>query len=126
MSVQNKKLLDEKFMNANLDPLEDFLGPSDGWRRAAFSIIGGIPRGHLATYGRIAELVMAHGHSAGPRNIAWLRHELYGLLGHETTVPLHRVAKAGDIDSLADSGETKKLNDRLRREEGFFENQRWI
>lgn len=121
-----KSYVFHKLMSVENEHLELFLGPPNGWRRTAFAKIKEIPIGHLAAYGRIAELVRHEGHSTGARNIAWLRNKLYELLGHETKVPLHRVAKKGDVGSLADSDHTKYLNDSLRGEEGFFKNPRWV
>ena len=108
-----------------MNPLEEFRAAAT-WRRHALDVIRQIPSGWLATYGRIAELVRQRGYSVNARNIAWLRERLYGILGHDTDVSLHRIARVGDINSLADSEDTKELNDRLRREEGFFENQQWL
>lgn len=109
-----------------MENLESLLGPPGNWRHTAFSMIKQIPPGHVASYGYVADRVNAHGHSVSARNIAWLRHKLYEELGHETIVPLHRLAKSGDIHSLADSEETRAINDRLRRNEGFFDNPRFL
>ncbi len=98
----------------------------DEWQWHVTRIITEIPSGHLATYGCITEIAnQCFGHTLIPRNVAWLRKHLYGLLSHDTQVPLHRVAKTGDVESLADSDETKEYNDRLRRREGSLENPVW-
>lgn len=98
----------------------------DEWQWHVTRIITEIPSGHLATYGCIAEIAnQRFGHTLIPRNVAWLRRHLYGLLTHDTHVPLHRVAKVGDVESLADSGATKECNDRLRGQEGSLENPVW-
>lgn len=96
------------------------------WQWHVTQIIAEIPPGHLATYGFIAKIAnQRFGHAIISRNVAWLRVHLYGLLTHDTQVPLHRVAKVGDVKSLADSDETKKYNDRLRGQEGSLENPIW-
>lgn len=96
------------------------------WRWHVTQIITEIPSGHLATYGCITKIAnQCFGHTLIPRNIAWLRAHLYSLLTHNTHVPLHRVAKAGDVESLEDSDETKDYNDRLRGQEGSLENPVW-
>ncbi len=106
--------------------LEDFLAGRDSWRRAAFREISRIPSGCLASYGRIAEMTNERGYSINARNVAWLRERLYWVLGHETDVPLHRVAKKYDVDSIHDSEETRGINNVKRRAEGFFANPRWL
>lgn len=98
----------------------------DEWQWHVTRIITEIPSGQLATYGCITEIAnQCFGHTLIPRNVAWLRKHLYGLLSHDTQVPLHRVAKDGDVESLADSDKTKVYNDRLRRQEGSLENPVW-
>ncbi len=106
--------------------LEELLAERDSWRRITFEEISRIPSGYLATYGRIAEKTNERGHGISARNVAWLRERLYQVLGHETRVPLHRVAKQYDVDSLHDSEETKQINDVKRRTEGFFAHPRWL
>ena len=96
------------------------------WRWHVTRVITEIPRGNLATYGCIANTVNERfGHAIIARNVAWLRGYLYGILTHDTLVPLHRVAKAGDVHSLADSSETKSYNDRRRGMEGSLTNPIW-
>ena len=80
-----------------------------------------IPSGRLATYGCIARIAV---HRFGPhgsftaRRVAEFRRTLYEILGHETQVPLHRIAKQGDLTSQADSPETGYENNRRRQREG--------
>lgn len=107
-------------MEEELNEFEGELRDSpDEWQWHTARIITEIPLGRLATYGCIAEIANQRlGHNLKARNIAWLRRHLYGLLGHGTQVPLHRVAKVGDVESLADSTKTKRYNDRLRGQEG--------
>lgn len=96
------------------------------WQWHVAKIITEIPPSHLATYGCIAKIANQHfGHTLTPLNVAWLRKHLYALLTHNTHVPLHRIAKAGDVKSLADSPETREHNDRLRGREGSLENPVW-
>lgn len=107
--------------------LQKLLCDEKPWRRHAYNEIKAIPSGYLASYGRIASLVgQKTGHNPGARSVAWLRRELYKILTHQTKVPLHRVAKAGDIHSLADSDDTKDFNDTIREQEGFFTDPKWI
>ena len=94
-------------MEEQLHQIEELLREKK-WRWYVAKVISEIPSDYLATYGCIAEFVnQRHGLNISPRNVAWLRKYLYQLLTHETEVPLHRVAKIGDVNSLEDS---KKLN----------------
>lgn len=96
------------------------------WQWHVAKAISVVPSGYLATYGAIAGAVnRQHGLSITARNVAWLRKHFYWLLSHDTRVPLHRIAKVGDINSIYDSETTKTYNDRLRGEEGSLENPRW-
>lgn len=106
--------------------LEAFLGEPDSWRRAAFRIISDIPPGHLANYGRVAALLNEQGYSAHARNVAHLRRRLYEVFGHETDVPLHRVAKKGDVHSIHDSEKTRRINGVKRQAEGTLAHPRWM
>ncbi len=114
-------------MEEELQSIEEQLRNSkDEWRWHVTCIIAEIPSGHLATYGCIAKIAnQSFGHTLIPFNVAWLRRHLYGLLTHDTQVPLHRVAKVGDVKSCADSDKTKEYNDRLRGQEGSLENPVW-
>ena len=122
-----------KFENKNIEMEEELQSiesqlrnSKDEWRWHVTRIIAEIPPGHLATYGCITKIAnQCFGHTLIPRNVAWLRGHLYGLLTHNTHVPLHRVAKAGDVESLEDSDETKEHNDRLRGQEGSLKNPVW-
>lgn len=114
-------------MKEELNGIEAVLRNSPGeWQWHVAQMIATIPSGQIATYGAIAEAVnRIHGHSINARNVAWLRGKLYELLSHDTMVPLHRVAKVGDIESLADSKETKSYNDELRGREGSLQSPVW-
>lgn len=113
-------------MSKITEKLESYLSGAE-WRRHAFNAIDAIPYGHVATYGFIAKQVESQtGTNPGPRNIGELRRTLYGILTHDTALPLHRVAKQGDAQSNYDSEETKKINTQRRDDEGFFDNQRWL
>ena len=111
----------------DLQSIEAQLRDSKGeWQWHVTLIIMQIPSGHLATYGCIGNVAnQLFGHNLIPRNVAWLRNRLYGLLTHDTLVPLHRLAKAGDVQSCADSEITKPYNDRLRGQEGSLTNPVW-
>lgn len=86
-------------------------------------IIEGIPSGFLATYGDLAEMA---GNRDGARSVGTLRRTLYGLLGHESPFPLHRICSQGDVGSWNDSEETREVNNRLRGDEGSLMNPRWF
>lgn len=89
------------------------------WRRVVYELILRIPSGRLVSYGRLASLAEEEtGSNPGARNVAWLRRELYGILGHDTDVPLHRIATAGDVASINDSVETRNENNLRRGAEG--------
>ena len=123
LKFENKNIKIEK----ELQGIESQLRTSkDEWQWHVTRIIAEIPSGHLATYGCIAKIAnQCFGHTLIPQHVAWLRKHLYGLLLHNTHVPLHRIAKAGDVESLADSDKTKKHNDRLRSREGSLDNPVW-
>ena len=113
-------------MSKIYEKLESYLSGEE-WRRHAFNAIDAIPYGHVATYGYIASQVESQtGSNPGSRNVAKLRRRLYGILSHDTTLPLHRVAKQGDGESNYDSEETKEINKKRREAEGFFANPRWL
>lgn len=117
----------KKDIKEDLQGIEAQLRDSKGeWRWHVTLIITQIPSGHLATYGCIGNVVnQLFGHNLIPRNVAWLRKRLYEELTHDTPVPLHRLAKAGDVQSRADSEITKQYNDRLRGQEGSLTNPIW-
>ena len=114
-------------MHSELRNIEEKLKKSENqWHWHVAQAISEVPRGYLATYGAIAEVVNQDYHlNIGARNVAWLRKKLYSLLSHNTKVPLHRIAKEGDVESLGDSETTKMYNDRLREEEGSLANPKW-
>jgi len=114
-------------MEKELSNFEEELRNSPGeWQWHAARVISEIPPGYLATYGKIADIVnRRYGHHINATNVAWLRRKIYELLTHDTQVPLHRVAKKGDVDSLGDSETTKSYNDRLRVQDGSLKNTLW-
>ena len=73
-----------------------------------------IPAGRLITYRCLSQLALGYDAS---RSTARLRRKLYGLLGHGTKVPLHRIAKQGDLNSCHDSVKTRRENNRRRLKE---------
>ncbi len=114
-------------MKKELAKIESFLKePENEWRWHATQVIAEVPSGYLATYGAIADAVnKRHGLGIIGRNVGWLRKKLYEKFTHYTEVPLHRIAKDGDVGSLHDSSETKLRNDHLRSKEGSLENPKW-
>ena len=124
LKFEKKKIKIEEELNRVEKQLRN---SKNEWQWHVTQIIAEIPPGHLATYGFIAKIAnQRFGHAIISRNVAWLRVHLYGLLTHDTQIPLHRVAKVGDVESLADSDETKKYNDRLRGQEGSLKNPVWL
>ena len=96
------------------------------WQWHVASLIARVPAGRLITYGRLAEWANAsHGLHVGASNVAWLRTHLQNLLGDESTVPLHRLAKTGDPYSLRETPARKRLNDQLRSAEGSLADPVW-
>ena len=114
-------------MKTELANIESFLKePKNDWRWHVAQVIAEVPSGYLATYGAIADAVnRRHDLNIMGRNVSWLRRKLYEKLTHHTQVPLHRIAKEGDVGSIYDSNGTKLCNDRLRSEEGSLENPKW-
>ena len=105
----------------------ELCGSKNQWRWFAAKEIDSVPRGRLATYGYIANVVNGkYGLSISARNVGWLRKYLYGKLSHDTNVPLHRIAKQGDVLSCWDSDETKACNAKKRGEEGSIKFPKWM
>lgn len=99
----------------------------NGKGKAAISVIRRIPAGSLITYGNLARWMNSeYGTSLGPRNLATFRKQMYGLLGHDTEIPIHRIVKEGDIHSKKDHEVTQEINRVKRTEEGFFKRPVWI
>ena len=108
--------------------IEKLLGKSKNqWELKAYRLIKKIPKGWVITYGGLAKRVNGkHGLKIIARNVANLRNKLYDLLGHESNVPLHRIAKKGDSRSEYDSPKTQEYNKRLRGAEGSWPDPRWL
>lgn len=97
------------------------------WQYKVYQLINEVPPGHVITYGGLAKRAnRKYGLNINARNVANLRRRLYGLLTHDTEVPLHRMAKAGDALSQFDSPETQKYNQRLRTPEGSWPEPKWL
>ena len=96
------------------------------WRWHAASVIQDIPEGFLCTYGEVArETNRRSDLRVNARNIAWLRAHLYMQTSRDTTIPLHRLAKAGDIHCTEDSVQTTRDARRDRISEGSWQNPQW-
>lgn len=108
---------------SSLQNIQQHLSPWE-WQVLQHMDDATIPPGSLITYGRLSEI--ATGSPRTARAVAQLRRKLYGLLGHDTELPLHRIAKQGDVHSLADSVTTKAENDRRRAAEGSLAHPKWI
>ena len=107
--------------------LENILRASpQAWQWHVATLIARVPAGRLITYGRLAEWANAsYGLRVGASNVAWLRTHLQNLLGGSTAVPLHRLAKTGDLYSLQETPARKRLNDQLRAPEGSLTHPLW-
>lgn len=89
------------------------------WELRVACLITEIPRGRLINYECLAALARDRPNRRPPsRAVANLRRKLYVLLGHQTQVPLHRVASKGALNSERDSIETTDENRNRRAEEG--------
>lgn len=98
----------------------------DAWRWHATTLIAAIPPGSLMTYSDFAAWVNhTHGLRINAGNVAWLRRYLFTLLGDSTTLPLHRLARAGDVHSLQETEDMKTFNDRLRAAEDILTQPVW-
>ena len=96
------------------------------WQWHVATLIARVPAGRLITYGRLAEWANAsYGLRLGASNVAWLRTHLQNLLGNGTAVPLHRLAKAGDLYSRQETTARKRRNDQLRSSEGSLAHPLW-
>jgi alkylated DNA nucleotide flippase Atl1 len=99
----------------------------NAWELKVYQLIKHIPRGYVITYGGLARRAnKKHGLRVIARNIGNLRNKLYHLLGHDSDVPLHRIAKKGDYLSEYDSPKTQKYNRRLRTAEGSWPEPEWL
>ena len=115
--------------------LEDRLRRSKNeWKWKVHRTLEGdvVPYGYLISYGILAQKTnQEHDTSINARNVAALRRELYDYYRPhpnygEPPVPLHRIAKKGDVNSNEDSPNTKRENDHLRGEEGSLQSPRWV
>ena len=111
------------------------VGSPQDWQLKVFSLILEIPPGHLISYGNLARWAnQKFGLQLRPRNTAWLRGKIYGILcgksghvtGHETDIPIHRIANEGDLKSSKDHEYTQEVNHRRRSAEGSRYNPVWI
>ena len=112
-------------MNEGMDELEGIRERLTDWEWDVAQVIREIPCRRIITYGCLARITAERDpeHSYSPdasRAVGKLRRKLYRLLPlrHGTQVPLHRIAKQGDLCSRRDSEETREENNRRRDEEG--------
>lgn len=114
--------------------IEELRHSKDEWQWSVYRMMNNykIPAGTLINYGRLAQLTnQEYGTNINARNVAALRRKLYeyrrsGTYEVPTDVPLHRIAKKGDVESRHDSERTRQENNRLRSEEGSLQNPIWI
>ena len=101
-------------------------GSPNDWQNKVFSLIQRIPSGYLVSYGHLAQWAnRQYGLTLGPRNTAWLRGKLYGILGHDTDIPIHRIATQGDPNSTKDHPYTQTINREKRTAEGTYPTPTW-
>ena len=101
-------------------------GSPNDWQNKVFSLILKIPPGYLISYGHLAQWAnREYGLNLRPRNTAWLRGKLYGILGHDTDVPIHRIATQGDAESTKDHPHTQAVNREKRTAEGTYPVPKW-
>lgn len=101
-------------------------GSPNEWQVKVFSLILEIPSGYLISYGELARQANRKFNlQLGPRNTAWLRGKIYGILGHETDIPIHRIATQGDAGSTKDHPYTQRVNREKRTAEGNYPNPKW-
>lgn len=60
-----------------------------------------------------------------PRNTAWLRGQIYGIVGHDAEISIHRIAPQGDAESTKDHEHTQKVNREKRTAEGSYPHPTW-
>lgn len=107
--------------------LEDTLRASpQAWQWHVATLITRVPAGRLITYGSLAEWAnTSFGLHIAASNVAWLRGHLQSLLGDNTALPLHRLAKTGDPYSRRETPARKRLNNQLRASEGSLAHPLW-
>jgi alkylated DNA nucleotide flippase Atl1 len=114
--------------NEQLALLESALkGSTSEWRLKVLSLIQKIEPGQLISYGNLARWAnKEYGLDIVPRNAAWLRKQIYWKIGHDTDIPLHRVANDGDLKSSRDHPVTQHINKHKRSAEGSLYNPVWL
>ena len=101
-------------------------GAPGEWRLKVFSLICRVPPGYLISYGELARWAnREYGLRLNPRNTAWLRGQIYGIIGHDTQIPIHRIATQGDAESTKDHEYTQKVNREKRMGEGTYPHPKW-
>jgi len=104
-------------------------GSPNEWQLKVFSLFNDkdIPSGYLISYGELARQANhKFGLRLGPRNVAWLRGKLYGILGHDTDIPIHHIANQDDAESTKDHPHTQKINREKRTAEGSYPKPKWV
>jgi methylated-DNA-protein-cysteine methyltransferase-like protein len=93
-------------------------GDSDGWVKAVWQVVGGIPRGHVLTYGEVARLA---GMSRWARRVSRAMRRAPKSL----QLPWHRVVNAqGRISFPEDSEGYRRQKARLEEEGVEFDGNR--
>ena len=122
------KRMSSEIMN-ELNRIERVLKKSKNeWEWKVANLIKEIPEGHIITYGTLAEWVnLVFSLNIVSRNTANLRRKLYRLLAdHNPALPLHRIAKKGDLHAKKDSDITRPFVEKRRREEGSWITPKWF
>lgn len=102
-------------------------GSHDEWRLKVVGLIRQVPTGCLISYGNLAKWARQEfGLDIGPRNAAWLRKKIYWTVGHDTDIPIHRVANDGDTRSTRDHPVTQHINRYKRSAEDSLDHPVWL
>lgn len=97
------------------------------WQLKVFQLIQKIPPGVLISYGELARWANRRfGLKVNARNTAWLRNEIYQIVGNETEIPIHRNANEGDAETTKDSKNVQMVNKRKRLAAGSYPTPRWF
>ena len=101
-------------------------GSPHNWQLKVFDLIRRIPSGYLISYGELARWAnREYNLQLCPQNTAWLRKALYHIIGHDTDIPLHRIATQWDAESSKDHPYTQQINRQKRMAEGTYPHPKW-
>jgi methylated-DNA-protein-cysteine methyltransferase-like protein len=96
-------------------PLTQSMEPDSNYRRRVYEIVRRIPRGHVMTYGQIAEIL---GEGYTPRTVGFVMH------GSDEDTPWHRVINAQGACSTGRVVLPEDKQQRMLETEGVKFNER--